>query len=323
MAREDDEMKRPPRASRPSGASGELRRCFRLSSRPIINVLEVADYSLVVIDNLYADPLAVRDVALSLDYVVRRASYPGPEAALWVPGMPLCPFLGDVLSRDAKTEVIPVRSGSHQPIPREHQFRAVRSRRLPTPRGYIHPRDVVVFSAFSHPEGVRNEPHIDDTQKPQLAATVYLNPPEQCRGGTAFYRHVKTGLVAMPLPADPQLQDVITTHGYASAAHVLEDIVARSSRRSGGGRDWIRRWEVVALVKMRFNRLVLHAGNLLHGPIMGRADFGRTLETTRLTQNLFLEAVHSPRRIGKRSPRARGPRPVDAQVLADLEDVSV
>ncbi|HKE18041.1 MAG TPA: DUF6445 family protein [Kofleriaceae bacterium] len=316
-------MKRPPGASRPARASGELRHAFRLSSRPIINVLEVADCSLVVIDNLYADPLAVRDLALSLDYTVRRASYPGPEAALWVPGMPLCPFLGDVLSRDAKTEVVPVRSGSHRPIPREHRFRAARSRRLPTPRGYIHPRDVAVFSAFSHPEGIRNEPHIDEALKPQLAATVYLNPPEQCRGGTAFYRHRKTGLLAMPLLSDPRLEDVIETHGYASAADLMKDVVGRTGRRSGGGRDWIRRWDVVALVKMRFNRLVLHAGNLLHGPIMGRADFGRTLETTRLTQNLFLEAVPSTPRIGKRSPRAKGARPAGTGMWADLEDVSV
>jgi len=291
--------------------------------RPIVNVFKVADCSLLVIDNLYADPWAVRDVALSLDYGVRRASYPGPEAAVWVPGMPLCPFLGDLLSHDTKTEVVPNRSGSHQPIPREHRFRAVRSRRLPTPRGHVHPRDVVVFSAFSHPEGIRNEPHIDEALKPQLAATIYLNPPEQCRGGTAFYRHRKTGLVAMPLLADPRLQDVIKAHGHVSAADLAKDLVCRPSRRPGGGRDWIRHWDLVKLVKMRFNRLVLHAGNMLHGPIMGRADFGRTLETTRLTQNLFLEAIHPTPRIGKRLPRSKAPRPVQTQMWEDLEDVSV
>jgi len=296
---------------------------FRLASRPIVNVLPLEGFSLIVIDDLYADPWAVRDVALSLDYTVRRASYPGPEAAVWVPGMPLCRYLGDLLSHDTRTELVPVRSGSHQPIPREHRFRAARSRRLPTPRGYIHPRDVVVFSAFSHPEGIRNEPHIDECLKPQLAATVYLNRPEQCRGGTAFYRHKKTGLVAMPLLGHPQLQEMIETHGYASANDLLMDVVCRPGGRPGGGRDWSRHWELVAVVKMRFNRLVLHAGNLLHGPILGVADFGRTLETTRLTQNLFLEVVYPTPRIGNKLPRTNPPRAAKPLVWADLEDVSV
>ena len=296
---------------------------FRLSSRPTVHVVPVAGYSLIVVDDLYADPWAVRDVALSLDYTVRRASYPGPEAAVWVPEMPLCHFLGDLLSHDTRTELVPVRSGSHQPIPRAHRFRAVRSRRLPTPRGYIHPRDVVVFSAFSHPEGIRNEPHIDEHLKVQLAATVYLNRPEQCRGGTAFYRHKKTGLVAMPLLGSPQVQEVIETHGYASADALLRDLVCRPGGRPGGGRDWIRHWELVALVKMRFNRLVLHAGNLLHGPIMRAADFGRTLETTRLTQNLFLEVAYPAPRIGDKQPRTKRPRAARALAWADLDDVTV
>src|SRR5689334_20275634 len=106
-----------PRAKRSTISSW-----FRLSPRPIIRVLPVADYSLIVVDDLYADPWAVRDVALSLDYTVRRASYPGPEAAVWVPEMPLCRFLGELLSHDTRTEVVPVRAGSHQPIPREHRF---------------------------------------------------------------------------------------------------------------------------------------------------------------------------------------------------------
>lgn len=307
-----------PRAKRSTISSW-----FRLSPRPIIHVLPVADYSLIVVDDLYADPWAVRDVALSLDYTVRRASYPGPEAAVWVPEMPLCRFLGDMLSHDTRTEVVPVRAGSHQPIPREHRFRAVRSRRLPTPRGYLHPRDVAVFSAFSHPEGIRNEPHIDEWLKLQLAATIYLNRPEQCRGGTAFYRHKKTGLVAMPLLGQPQLQEQIASHGYASAQDLLRDLVCRPGGRPGGGRDWTRHWDLVAIVKMRFNRLVLHAGNLLHGPIMGAGDFGRTLDTTRLTQNLFLDVVHPTPRIGKKLPRAKQPKAAETLVWADLEDVSV
>lgn len=312
-----------PRARRSARAAGELRDCFQLSSRPIINVVAVADYALLVIDNLYADPWAVRDVALSLDYGVRRASYPGPEAAVWVPGLPLCRFLGQLLSRGRKMEVIPIRSGAHQPIPRAHRFRGLRARAIPAPQGYLDPRDVVVFSALSHPAGIRNEPHIDEWFKLQLAATIYLNPPAQCRGGTAFYRHKKTKLVAMPLMSDPRLLEAVAAHRYASPAELLTDLVCRPSRRPGGGRDWLRHWDVVKLVKMRFNRLVLHSGNLLHGPIMGRADFGRTLDTTRLTQNLFLDTVSPIQRIGERTRRSKGPRSVETAMWADLEELSV
>jgi hypothetical protein len=127
----------------------------------------------------------------------------------------------------------------------------------------------------------------------------------------------------MPLLTDSRLQHVIETHGYASAQELMTDMLCRPNRRSGGGRDWIRHWELVALVRMRFNRLVVHAGNMLHGPILGRADFGRTLDTTRLTQNLFLEVVHLPPRIGKKLPHTKRSKPTGTLAWADLEDVSV
>ena len=51
------------------------------------------------------------------------------------------------------------------------------------------------FHRMSHPGAAAwseaRAPHIDTVM---LAGVVYLNLPEQCRGGTAFYRHRATGI---------------------------------------------------------------------------------------------------------------------------------
>ena len=60
---------------------------------------------LIVIDDLYADPEAVRNAALGLDYVRSRHSYPGSDALLWIPGHELCPMLDEIMSSIAKRPV--------------------------------------------------------------------------------------------------------------------------------------------------------------------------------------------------------------------------
>jgi len=46
-------------------------------------------------------------------------------------------------------------------------------------------------------------------------------------------------------------------------------------------------WELTEVVPMKFNRLVVYDSNLFHTPHFHEDCFGETLETRRLTQNLY------------------------------------
>lgn len=90
---------------------------------------------------------------------------------------------------------------------------------------------------------------------------LYLNRPEQCHGGTGFFRHRRSGLEgfhdrsAIELAArkirlgEPELQELIT----------------------GDARDPAQ-WIETDRVQMKFNRLVIYNGSLFHSHVV---DFDR------------------------------------------------
>lgn len=90
---------------------------------------------------------------------------------------------------------------------------------------------------------------------------LYLNRPEQCHGGTGFFRHRRSGLEgfhdrsAIELAVrklrlgEPELQQLITADARDPA-----------------------RWIETDRVQMRFNRLVIYNGSLFHSHLV---DFDR------------------------------------------------
>lgn len=73
------------------------------------------------------------------------------------------------------------------------------------------------------------------------ASILYLNPPEQCRGGTAFWSHIETGWDASPrgVPA-------------AAAKAFVED-----------WRD-ADKWELSGFIGMKLNRFVAYPTKMVH-----------------------------------------------------------
>jgi hypothetical protein len=102
---------------------------------------------------------------------------------------------------------------------------------------------------------------------------IYLNTPEQCKGGTAFYRHKATGLRGLPSTGDALRN-----------GELLEDLEARTV-----GRDTqnLHAWDVVMFVAMRFNRLILFRGYQFHSHTCA---WGDSPTTGRLTQNFFFNS---------------------------------
>lgn len=88
-----------------------------------------------------------------------------------------------------------------------------------------------------------------DSGYDSFAGVLYLNPTEQCQGGTAFWRHKATGFEKLPTAEEVRRLG-------KSPKRVLETLQA----------DWNRpeAWELVEVVDMKWNRLVIYPSKRFH-----------------------------------------------------------
>lgn len=105
---------------------------------------------------------------------------------------------------------------------------------------------------------------------------LYLSRPEDCQGGTEFFRHRRTGLDRAPFD-DAEAR----RYGYDSA----KSMTTRLLDEEGTQDD---QWEMTMRVPMRFNRLVLFRPWLWH--TAGEA-FGNSKENGRLVYLMFFGAA--------------------------------
>jgi len=110
--------------------------------------------------------------------------------------------------------------------------------------------------------------HIDPTH---WSGVLYLSRPDDCRGGTEFYRHRATGLERVPRD-QRQLRDA----GFSSYDDLRTAMHEEELDHS--------KWELTMTVPMRFNRLVLLQPQYWHtsGP-----GFGDSIENGRLVYLMF------------------------------------
>jgi hypothetical protein len=130
-------------------------------------------------------------------------------------------------------------------------------------------------------------PHFDQTR---FAAQVYLNTPEECRGGTGLYRHRATGLERYPItPAiferyRAHFEPIFKRHGFKSAGDLQKALL-----KQPGHDDFItdsnEEWELIHLAEMKYNRLIVYEGNPFHSTYVKRDWF---VDCYRLAQLIFL-----------------------------------
>jgi hypothetical protein len=264
---------------------------FRLNPDRKVTVENYFGSPLVVIDDLYANPEAVRNAALGLNYYRSRHSYPGSDALLWIPGHQLCPMMDSVMTSMLRkpVEVDPFHgiAGSVPKSPPEASYDAVRPPPEPVAvsPGNINPRDIVSFTVLRRNAQIRNQPHFDGGDG--FALLVYLNPEEQCRGGTALYRHIDTGLHAKPNGFTREKIKELQAKGYKTESELYRALTWVSASNTGK-EDWEPEWKLERVIEMRWNRLVCYHSSTLHSIFLQPGDFGDTLDTTRLTMNMFL-----------------------------------
>ncbi len=191
--------------------------------------------SLIVIDDFYPDPEEVRRTALGCEY---------PE----VSGPPTFP------GRNSRQKFTP--QGMDQAV---SQVIGAQVAGDPNP-DTTHGKFRITLAAEKSRYLVHADPTLLD-----WVGVVYLNPPEQVRGGTAFFRHK-----GLDSDRTPMSQEDLAAYGPSSIAELL--------RQDGDDPD---KWQHLMTVPMRFNRLILYRPWSWHSA--GEA-FGSGLEDGRLIQ---------------------------------------
>lgn len=106
-------------------------------------------------------------------------------------------------------------------------------------------------------------------------ALLYLNLPEQCRGGTALWKHRGTGYDALPTEHDVR-------RAGKSPVQLMKKLVPDYNR--------VEAWEQVGLAEMAFNRLAIHPTANFHSRWPFEA-FGTTPQDGRLVWISFFKCV--------------------------------
>ena len=191
--------------------------------------------SLIVIDDFYPDPEEVRRAALGCAYpeVSGPPTFPGRNARQKFTPQGMDQAVSQVLGE-------PV-AGDPNPDTTHGKFR-------------------ITLAA----DKSRYLVHADPTDLTWVGV-VYLNLPEQCRGGTAFFRHKGLNSDRTPLT-----REELAAYGPASVAELLS--------QDGNDPD---KWQHLMTVPMRFNRLILYRPWLWHS---AGEVFGTSLEDGRLIQ---------------------------------------
>lgn len=100
--------------------------------------------------------------------------------------------------------------------------------------------------------------HSDDICA-QFASVLYLNTPEQCVGGTAFWKHKALGMERLLSPAELEARGMDVDSFERFMAREWKDLTY---------------WEQVGFVPMRFNRFITYPTSYFHSryPFEGFGD---------------------------------------------------
>jgi hypothetical protein len=207
---------------------------------------------IVIIDGFALDPDAVREDAAMLAYAPMGIHYPGIRAEIHFAAArrtvaKIAPIARDIFGAPA----LEVAEGFYSLVT--------------TPPGELTP--------------IQRLPHFDGVEPERLALLHYLTP--HAPGGTAFYRHRRTGF------------ETVTRERLPAYRRVLEDELARTGLPAPTYIDGdTPLFEQIARIEGRYNRAILYRGNRLHCAWLPPGTrFASDVVSGRLTMNLFLEAV--------------------------------
>jgi hypothetical protein len=192
---------------------------------------------LIVFDDFLPNPHEMRERALKLNYAV-EGRYPGLNSVEKVS----IPGLDEMISKLV-----------YEPV------------RAPWTQDFSHGSCRIALARDDRPGRI----HIDQSH---WSGILYLSRPEDCVGGTEFYRHLRTGTDHVPLTPE-----ALEAAGFSSYDELKREILEKDALDRS-------KWELTMTVPMRFNRLILLQPQYWHtsGP-----SFGDSLENGRLVYLMF------------------------------------
>lgn len=199
--------------------------------------------SLIVVDDFLTTADAVREAALKLTYPDLQGAFPGRNS------------LERIEMGGLAAHVSQITGERLQPL---------------SPQGSHAKCRITLASDVG-----RGKVHVDPGY---WSGILYLSRPEDCHGGTDFFRHRRTNTDRRPMTPEE-----VAAMGYASYEESHQDIIERDGLDDSA-------WERSMTVPMRFNRLVLLRPWLWHtaGP-----GFGDGLDNGRLVYLMFFAAVQA------------------------------
>ena len=199
--------------------------------------------SLIIVDDFLgpADAKGLREAALGLTYPEQQGAFPGRNSV-------------ERMEIGGLTEAVSQLVG--EPL-------------KPMPPTQSHAKFRITLAG----DVGRAKVHVDSSH---WSGILYLSRPEDCRGGTEFFRHLPTNSERAPYD-DAELAAM----GYHSRHEMFRDVIDRDGTDDS-------KWEMTMRVPMRFNRLVLLRPWLWHtaGPA-----FGDRPENGRLVYLMFFAAA--------------------------------
>jgi hypothetical protein len=199
--------------------------------------------SLIVVDDFLDDPFVLRDAALRLTYPDVKGMYPGRNS------------VERINVEELNSEVARLVGEPLEPMLHNQAHGKCRM-------------------AFASDVGTARV-HVDGSH---WSGILYLSRPEDCRGGTEFFRHIPTNTERAPYSDE----EAARRFGAPSAKQWVADLLERDTMDDS-------KWEMTMKVPMRFNRLVLLRPWLWH---TAGECFGNTPENARLVYLMFFRSAN-------------------------------
>lgn len=197
--------------------------------------------SLIVVDDFLDDPFVLRDAALRLNYPEVKGTYPGRNSV-------------ERIDLDGLNNEV---------------SRLVGEPLVPMTHGQAHGKCRIALAADVGTAKV----HTDGSH---WSGILYLSRPEDCRGGTEFFRHIPTNAERAPYSD----KEALEKFGAPSAKQWVADLLERDTNDDS-------KWEMTMRVPMRFNRLLLLRPWLWH---TAGESFGDRPENGRLVYLMFFSS---------------------------------
>ncbi len=199
----------------------------------------------LIVDDFFEDPNAVRRTMLDMDYPEARpnANYPGRDSAqqLKLPG--IADLVSNLTGERVEESKLPSHGRARISLAADDLNR----------KYTVHIDPGVVWSAI-----------------------IYMNLPEQCQGGTEFFRHKASNMERAPIYPQ-ELADMGVQNYFEGGGKIIEKDSNDMSK-----------WEKTMTIPMRYNRLVLLRPWYFH---TSGVSFGDNDENGRLVYLMFFNGV--------------------------------